>query len=46
MRLIDLTFLILGLNAVIDGGGVVSMDEARDHIRDGRRAGMAEGQVS
>jgi len=35
VRLIDLTFLVLGLNALIDGGGVVSMDEAKDHIREG-----------
>jgi hypothetical protein len=35
VRLIDLTFLILGLNALIDGGGVVSMEEAKDHIREG-----------
>ena len=35
MRLIDLTFLILGLNSLIDGGGTVSMDETRDHIREG-----------
>ena len=35
VRLIDLTFLILCLNAVIAGGGVVSMDEAKDHIRQG-----------